>query len=267
MDSGLNGQLRNLYEQPDDLALRSAVGDPTVEPRSNPQTQSREHTKSPSISTSKTTRIGSRSLSESQSTKASQSWKVLVNRAESEQLQANEALKTNEPKGKGMKPKDAQASHNDTTLLSEIITKRNDLFDRLKREQQAAILAKEKPEINVVLEFGKDKEGKSRPDMPVAAKLWESTPGSFLRHLDKDISSDVVAAKVDGHQLWDLDRPLEYPCRVSYLPFSSAEGRNVFWHSSAHVLGEAAECQFDCLLSHGPPVEQGFFYDMAMAEG
>ena len=85
--------------------------------------------------------------------------------------------------------------------------------------------------------------------------------------MDKDVSSDVVVAKVDGKELWDLDRPLEQGCRVSYVPFSSAEGRNVFWHSSAHVLGEACECQFNCLLSHGPPVEQGFFYDMAIAGG
>ena len=151
--------------------------------------------------------------------------------------------------------------------LPEFIIKRNKLFDELKRKYDAEILDKEHHVINIVLDLGLDKEGKPRPAMPVAAKAWESTPGSFLRHVDKDISSNVVIAKVDGKELWDLDRPLEFDCRVSYVPFSSAEGRNVFWHSSAHVLGEAAECQYNCLLSHGPPVEQGFFYDMAIAEG
>ena len=151
--------------------------------------------------------------------------------------------------------------------LPDFILKRNELFDDLKRKRDAEILEKEHPVIDVVLDLGLDKEGRPRVAMPVAAKAWESTPGSFLRHVDKDISSDVVIAKVNGKVLWDLDRPLEYGCRVSYLPFSSSEGRNVFWHSSAHVLGEAAECQYDCLLSHGPPVEQGFFYDMAIAEG
>ena len=151
--------------------------------------------------------------------------------------------------------------------LPDFIIKRNKLFDELKHKRDAKIIEKNHPIINVVLDLGFDKEGKPRPAMPVAAKAWESTPGSFLRHVDKDISSDVVIAKVDGKELWDLDRPLEYDCRVSYLPFTSAEGRNVFWHSSAHVLGEAAECQYQCLLSHGPPVEQGFFYDMALKDG
>lgn len=151
--------------------------------------------------------------------------------------------------------------------LPDFIIQRNQLFDELKKVHEAEILEREHPVINVVLDLGLDRNGVQRPAMPVAAKKWESTPGSFLKHLDKDITADVVVAKVDGKQLWDLDRPLEYDCRVSYIPFVSAEGRNVFWHSSAHVLGEAAECQFQCLLSHGPPVEQGFFYDMAIPEG
>lgn len=154
-----------------------------------------------------------------------------------------------------------------TGALPDFVVRRNKLFDELKRRRDAEILEKEHPIINVVLDLGLDKDGKPRPAMPVAAKAWESTPGSFLRHVDKDITSDVVLAKVNGKELWDLDRPLEFDCRISYIPFTSAEGRNVFWHSSAHVLGEAAECQYQCLLSHGPPVEQGFFYDMAIGEG
>lgn len=151
--------------------------------------------------------------------------------------------------------------------LPDFIIRRNELFDKLKRENDEELLQKDHPNLNVVLDLGLDKAGLPRPLMTLAAKAWQSTPGSFLRHVDKDVSADVVIAKVDGKILWDLDRPLEYDCRVTYLPFTSAEGRNVFWHSSAHVLGEAAECQYNCLLSHGPPVEAGFFYDMAMADG
>ena len=158
-------------------------------------------------------------------------------------------------------------SRSGPSALPDFIIQRNKLFDELKQKHDAEMLQKERPEIEVILDLGFDKNGKARPQMPVAAKAWESTPGSFLRYVDKEISADVVIAKVDGKELWDLDRPLEYGCRIGYLPFTSSEGRNVFWHSSAHVLGEAAECQYNCLLSHGPPVEQGFFYDMAIADG
>ena len=39
-------------------------------------------------------------------------------------------------------------------------------------------------------------------------------------------------------------------------------GQAVFWHSSAHVLGEACEKEFGCLICFGPPTEDGFHYDI-----
>lgn len=46
------------------------------------------------------------------------------------------------------------------------------------------------------------------------------------------------------------------------------QGKKVFWHSSAHVLGEACERRFGCYLCNGPPTEDppGFYYDMANME-
>jgi len=38
----------------------------------------------------------------------------------------------------------------------------------------------------------------------------------------------------------------------------------VYWHSSAHMLGEACERCFGVHLEHGPPTEDGFFYDMRL---
>ena len=74
--------------------------------------------------------------------------------------------------------------------------------------------------------------------------------------LSKSLANDTVIAKVDG-ELWDLDRPLEKSCRLQFLKFEDDEGKAVYWHSSAHVLGEAAERHYRCLLSHGPPTADG----------
>ena len=40
----------------------------------------------------------------------------------------------------------------------------------------------------------------------------------------------------------------------------------MFWHSSAHVLGEASERHYGCHLCIGPPTDDGFFYEMAIED-
>ena len=71
-----------------------------------------------------------------------------------------------------------------------------------------------------------------------------------------DEQSDVVKPV-----LWDLPRPLEGDCRLELLDFESPEGKMVFWHSAAHLLGAALEQKYGAKLSIGPPVEGGFYYD------
>jgi threonyl-tRNA synthetase len=46
------------------------------------------------------------------------------------------------------------------------------------------------------------------------------------------------------------------------LDFEDDEGKKVFWHSSAHVLGEACELEYHCHLCIGPPIEEGFYYEL-----
>jgi threonyl-tRNA synthetase len=40
----------------------------------------------------------------------------------------------------------------------------------------------------------------------------------------------------------------------------------VFWHSSAHVLGECMEKKYGAHLTIGPPVQDGFYYDAYMGD-
>ena len=266
METRAEGEATGSYESRNEMALRSTASDPTAEPRYNPpstQGAKSSHTKKLSKIDLEAARLQPESSDRTLNTKCSE--KYSTTEPEAGQLQLKGTPNTQIPQENAPLSKSAT---NQAMIISlpEFIIRRNELFDKLKRQRHAEILQKEKSEINIVLDLGLDKLGKPRAAMSVAAKAWESTPGSFLKHVEKDVSSDVVVAKVDEKELWDLDRPLEYDCRVSYVPFSSPEGRHVFWHSSAHVLGEACECHFNCLLSHGPPVEQGFFYDMAIAD-
>jgi threonyl-tRNA synthetase len=62
------------------------------------------------------------------------------------------------------------------------------------------------------------------------------------------------------------------PLPLEFVHFSSREGKSVFWHSGAHILGAALEAHFGPAthLLDGPPVlegEGGFFYDTALPNG
>lgn len=79
------------------------------------------------------------------------------------------------------------------------------------------------------------------------------------------MADNAVISKVNG-VLWDLDRPLEDDCKLELLKFDDPEATAVFWHSSAHVLGEAMERVYGGCLCYGPPIENGFYYDMYLED-
>src|SRR3989338_3226779 len=60
--------------------------------------------------------------------------------------------------------------------------------------------------------------------------------------------------------MWDLRRPLVQDSSLELLKFDSDEGKKVFWHSSAHILGEALEILYQAHLCIGPPLKDGGFY-------
>lgn len=68
-------------------------------------------------------------------------------------------------------------------------------------------------------------------------KKWNTTPFDVAKEISKSLASKAVIAKVDG-VLWDMGRPLEGNCKLELFTFDSDEGRDTFWHSSAHILGE-----------------------------
>lgn len=71
----------------------------------------------------------------------------------------------------------------------------------------------------------------------------------------------AVAALVDG-RLVDLATILDRDSAFEIVTFDSRAGREVFWHSSAHVMAEAVQALYPgTKLAIGPPIEEGFYYD------
>ncbi len=73
---------------------------------------------------------------------------------------------------------------------------------------------------------------------------------------------EALVAKVDG-ELRDLTSKLERDAHVESVTFDQPEGRQVYWHSSAHLLAQAVKELFpEAKLAIGPPIDDGFYYDI-----
>jgi len=88
------------------------------------------------------------------------------------------------------------------------------------------------------------------------------TVGSALSDLGV-VDRDILAARVDGAVV-DLSSGLSGNSVVEPLRFDSAEGREVYRHSSTHLMAQAVKELFPSVqLTIGPALEDSFYYDFA----
>lgn len=194
----------------------------------------------------------------------------------------------------GTRTKEATAGHIvDTSKIGGEFTKitngkaqflksRGDLFDQLYAKQQLKFAGLNKRDIKISLPDGQVMEGKT----------WFTTPLAIAERISKGLAQVVIGARVKYHtrdqgigsQLaqcdeheevghksdatgWetvDVTRPFEGDCQLELLKFDSEAGKEIFWHSSSHILGLTLENGFGAHLTHGPPLDVGFFYDCYM---
>jgi len=135
------------------------------------------------------------------------------------------------------------------------IQERIDMFDKLYLSYEEFLETAERKPIKITLPDGKVVDGES----------WTTTPYDVAMGISNGLANNAVVSKVNG-VLWDLDRPLETDSEVQLIMFDSEQGKEVYWHSTAHILGEAMERRYGGCLCYGPPISDGFYYDMHMGE-
>jgi threonyl-tRNA synthetase len=89
----------------------------------------------------------------------------------------------------------------------------------------------------------------------------------LVSKLFPEVASEAVGIEVNG-VIYDLSRPLTEDAVVRVLTVDDPEGMQIFWHSSAHLMAEALEALYPGIkFAIGPPIEQGFYYDVDPPEG
>src|SRR3978361_599402 len=99
----------------------------------------------------------------------------------------------------------------------------------------------------------------SRKELPDGSTLLQ-----LAESIGKRLAQAAVAAKVDG-TIVDLATPLAGEHTFSILTDRDPDALNVLRHSTAHVMAEAIKRLWpDAKLAYGPPLETGFYYDIAL---
>lgn len=100
------------------------------------------------------------------------------------------------------------------------------------------------------------------PDGSVREYPKGTTSMQVALSISEGLARNVLSAKVNG-EVWDASRPLNNDCNLQLLTWNDTEGKETMWHSSAHLMAEAIESAFPgSKFAIGPPVENGFYYDI-----
>ena len=100
------------------------------------------------------------------------------------------------------------------------------------------------------------------PDGSVRTFEENATPHDVALSISEGLARNVLAAIVNDKK-WDLHRPIGTDASIRLLTWNDREGKEVFWHTSAHLMAEAIEQLYPGVkFGIGPSIDTGFYYDI-----
>ncbi len=80
--------------------------------------------------------------------------------------------------------------------------------------------------------------------------------------LSNSLGKKILSAKINN-KVCDATLPINDDATLELLTWNENDGKQTFWHSSAHLLAEALESLYTGVkFGIGPPIDNGFYYDV-----
>ncbi|MDD2650499.1 MAG: TGS domain-containing protein, partial [Candidatus Cloacimonetes bacterium] len=99
------------------------------------------------------------------------------------------------------------------------------------------------------------------PDKSIKEFPQGITPEDIAKGISHNLALRVVAAEFNGKMI-DYNQKLNNDGELILHTFDSDKGKEVFWHSSSHLMAQAVkELYPEVLVTIGPAIENGFYYD------
>lgn len=88
----------------------------------------------------------------------------------------------------------------------------------------------------------------------------------IAKSISERLAREAVGIIVNGNRQ-DLSTPINTDATIKILTFDDEEGKDVFWHSSAHLMAAAIEKLYPgTKFGIGPSIENGFYYDIELPD-
>ena len=102
----------------------------------------------------------------------------------------------------------------------------------------------------------------SFPDNSVREFKTGITGLEIAKSISERFAQNVLAADFNGKPV-DLNIPINQDGLIVFYKFDSPRGKEVFWHTSSHMMAQAIEELFPgAKFGVGPAIENGFYYDI-----
>lgn len=126
------------------------------------------------------------------------------------------------------------------------------IWDELFAAQEKVYAGFEQKDISITMPDGAVKAGKAFVTSPftiasaISKQMAEKIIVAKIKYsnrvatLDEGLLNPEAEEGVDAEDQWyswDVNRPLEGDCEIKLVKFEDPEGKETFWHSSAHILG------------------------------
>ena len=100
------------------------------------------------------------------------------------------------------------------------------------------------------------------PDGSVRNYQKGTSAKNIAESISQGLARNALTAKWNDQTI-ELNDPINESGKLEFFTWEDPEGKSAFWHSSAHVLAQGIMHFYpDALLTIGPSIENGFYYDV-----
>ncbi len=93
------------------------------------------------------------------------------------------------------------------------------------------------------------------------------TGKSVADSISSRLSEDTLAVEVNG-AVREINSQLTEDASIKFLTFEDDKGKEVYWHSTSHLMAHAVQELFpEAKFGVGPAIENGFYYDIDINTG